>query len=78
MSSASPASDQPSVLVRALTELPEDERAIYRARYISEEERATTCQRLGIGEATYDQRLKGALRSLRRMVGETVPATQGS
>lgn len=57
-----------SVAVRALDELPEDQRAVYRARYVADEPREATCQRLGIAPERYDQLLNDTLRSLRRMV----------
>jgi DNA-directed RNA polymerase specialized sigma24 family protein len=57
-----------SVAVRALSELPAEQQAVYRARYVAEEVRETTCTRLGIEPEEYDQLLKDTLRSLRRMV----------
>jgi DNA-directed RNA polymerase sigma subunit (sigma70/sigma32) len=57
-----------SVLVRALEELPEEQRAVYSARYIIDEEREATCRRLGMAPERYDQLLAETLRSLRRMV----------
>lgn len=57
-----------SVAVRALDELPEDQRAVYKARYVTDEEREATCLRLGISPERYDQLLKETLRSLRKMV----------
>jgi DNA-directed RNA polymerase specialized sigma24 family protein len=60
-----------SVAVRALDELPEEQKAVYRARYVAEESRELTCSRLGIAPDHYDQLLKETLRSLRRMVAAT-------
>lgn len=60
-----------SIAVRALDELPEDQRAVYSARYVSDETREATCQRLDMEPARYDQLLADTLRSLRRMVGAT-------
>lgn len=57
-----------SVAVRALGELPEEQRAVYSARYMADEEREATCARLGIAPERYDQLLAETLRSLRRMV----------
>lgn len=57
-----------SVVVRALDELPEEQRELYSARYMSDETREVTCQRLGMEPAHYDQLLAETLRSLRRMV----------
>lgn len=57
-----------SVAVRALDELPEEQRAVYRARYVADEAREATCQRLGIEPERYDQLLREVLRSLRNMV----------
>lgn len=57
-----------SVAVRALDELPEEQRAVYRARYVADEAREATCQRLGIEPEHYDQLLRDVMRSLRRMV----------
>lgn len=62
-----------SVAVRALDELPEDQRAVYSARYMADETREVTCERLGMEPARYDQLLADTLRSLRRMAG-AVPA----
>ena len=61
-----------SVAVRALDELPEDQRELYSARYMADETREATCQRLGMDPAHYDHLLAKTLRSLRRMV---VPAS---
>jgi DNA-directed RNA polymerase specialized sigma24 family protein len=57
-----------SVVVRALDELPEDQRAIYSARYVQDEPREATCVRLGIEPARYDELLETILRNMRRMV----------
>lgn len=57
-----------SVAVRALEELPEEQRAVYSARYVIDEEREVTCLRLGMAPERYDQLLAETLRSLRRMV----------
>lgn len=57
-----------SVAVRALEELPEEQRAVYRARYVVDEAREATCLRLGIEPERYDQLLREVMRSLRRMV----------
>ena len=54
--------------VALLSELPAEQQAVYRARYVAEEVRETTCTRLGIEPEEYDQLLKDTLRSLRRMV----------
>ncbi|MBY0240037.1 MAG: hypothetical protein K2X55_12050 [Burkholderiaceae bacterium] len=62
-----------SIAVRALDELPENQQALYRARYMAEETREATCNRLRIEPAQYDQLLAETLRSLRRMVA-AVPA----
>lgn len=60
-----------SVAVRALDELPEDQRAVYSARYMADETREATCERLGMEPAQYDQLLGETLRSLRRMAAPT-------
>lgn len=57
-----------SVAVRAFDELPEEQREIYRARYLVCETREATCKRLGIEMAKYDEVCKEIMRSLRRMV----------
>jgi len=63
-----------SVAVRALDELPEEQRAVYRARYVADEAREATCARLGIAPEHYDQVLADTMRSLRRM---SSPASGG-
>jgi len=57
-----------SVAVRALDELPAEQQAVYRARYVADEARELTCIRLGIAPERYDQLLKDTMRSLRTMV----------
>ena len=57
-----------SVAVRALEELPAEQQAVYRARYVADETREMTCARLGMAPERYDDLLKDTLRSLRRMV----------
>lgn len=57
-----------SVAVRALDELPEEQRAVYRARYMDDEAREVTCRRLEMAPERYDQLLEDIMRSLRRMV----------
>lgn len=57
-----------SVAVRALEELPAEQQAVYRARYVADETRELTCARLGMAPERYDDVLKETLRSLRRMV----------
>ena len=57
-----------SVAVRALEELPAEQQAVYRARYVAEETRELTCARLGMAPERYDDVLNETLRSLRRMV----------
>jgi DNA-directed RNA polymerase specialized sigma24 family protein len=56
-----------SVAVRALDELPKDQREVYSARYMADESREATCRRLGMDPAHYDHLLAQTLRSLRRM-----------
>ncbi|MDK6076240.1 hypothetical protein [Massilia varians] len=65
-----------SVAVRAYDELPEEQRAVYRARYVTDETREATCQRLGMAPERYDQVLDDIMRSLRKMVA--APALQAS
>ncbi|MFC5511048.1 hypothetical protein ACFPOU_07905 [Massilia jejuensis] len=60
-----------SVAVRALEELPAEQQAVYRARYVADETRELTCARLGMAPERYDDVLKETLRSLRRMVSAT-------
>lgn len=60
-----------SVAVRAMDELPDEQKAVFRARYVAEEARDVTCNRLGIAPERYDQLLKDTLRSLRMMVAAT-------
>lgn len=60
-----------SIAVRALDELPEEQQAVYRARYVADESRELTCCRLGIAPDRYDQLLKETMRSLRGMVAAT-------
>ena len=60
-----------SVAVRAMDELPDEQKAVFRARYVAEEARDVTCNRLGIAPERYDQLLKDTLRSLRLMVAAT-------
>lgn len=57
-----------SVAVRALDELPPEQQAVYRARYVADETRELTCARLGMAPERYDDVLRETLRSLRRMV----------
>ncbi|MFJ1470230.1 sigma factor-like helix-turn-helix DNA-binding protein [Massilia orientalis] len=65
-----------SIAVRALDELPEDQREVYSARYVADETREVTCRRLNMDPAHYDQLLGETLRSLRRMAAHapTCPA----
>lgn len=56
-----------SVAVRALKELPAEQQAVYRARYVADETRERTCARLGIAPERYDDVLQQIWRSLRRM-----------
>lgn len=65
-----------SVVVRAYDQLPDEQRAIYKARYITDETREATCQRLGMAPERYDQVLEDIMRSLRKMVA--APALQAS
>lgn len=58
-----------SVAVRALDELPKDQRELYSARYMADETREATCQRLGMDPAHYDHLLIKTLRSLRQLAG---------
>lgn len=58
-----------SVAVRALDELPSEQQAVYRARYVAEESRELTCARLNMAPERYDDVLKQTMRSLRKMVG---------
>lgn len=60
-----------AVVVRALDELPEAQREVYRARYVQEEEREITCARLGLAPARYDEILRDVMRSLRRMISRS-------
>lgn len=60
-----------SIAVRALDELPAEQQAVYRARYVTDESRELTCRRLGIAPDRYDEILKETMRSLRRMVAAT-------
>ena len=62
--------------VRAYDGLPEEQRAVYRARYVTDETREATCQRLGMAPERYDQVLDDIMRSLRKMVA--APALQAS
>lgn len=57
-----------AVAIRALSELPADEREVYRACFVLSESREATCVRLQISEERYDTLYKGALRSMRAMV----------
>ena len=54
--------------MRALDELPEEQRVVYRARYVAEETREDTCARLGMAPERYDELLKQTMVSLRRMI----------
>ncbi len=56
-----------TLAARALSELPDEERALYRARYFAEEDQEKTCSRLGITAERYDELFKAMMRSLRRM-----------
>jgi DNA-directed RNA polymerase specialized sigma24 family protein len=67
-----------SRLVKAIDALPSEQREVYRARYVLEEQRDETCKRTGITSEEYDVRLKDAIRALRRgtMSGAAGPAQQ--
>jgi hypothetical protein len=64
-----------SVAVRALDALPDDQLAVYSARYMAEEPREVTCARLNMAPEHYDQLLAQTLRSLRRMVSSAPSQT---
>ena len=67
-----------SVAVRALEELPAEQQAVYRARYVADETRELTCARLGMAPERYDDVLKETLRSLRRMVAVSARSMAGA
>jgi len=60
-----------SVAVRALEELPEEQREVFSARYMADETREATCKRLSMQPERYDELVKQIVRNLRRMA---VPA----
>lgn len=61
-------SSRNSVAERALVELPPEQRAFYRARYLDEESPDATCARLSISAARYDEMQAEVMRALRKMI----------
>ena len=50
--------------------LPEGERDVYHARYVLDEDRSTTCDRLGLTFESYDRLLKNVMVALRRGIAK--------
>lgn len=66
-----------TLVARALKELPDEERMLYRARYFADEEPAKTCTRLGITSERYEELLRAMMRSLRGMTSGVTRSSNG-